>query len=139
INLFDGTASLVKGSLRDLIREQLPGQDKTHDTDDNLGTEDPDDTEKPGDSGDDNAPPQPPPRPQRHSRVAMRVDHLKIGQTNNLQPYLFKPLAEQDPGAELDIIITVRSSAGIPADVLNNRIVEGLDQLHITVKWEPEG
>jgi len=31
----------------------------------------------------------------------------------------------------------VASDAGIPTDVLDRQIVEGLDQLGITVTWEP--
>lgn len=45
-------------------------------------------------------------------------------------------LQEQDAGAEVTIVIDVSSQAGIPTDVLEQRIVEAFDQLGITVRWE---
>jgi ribosomal protein L21E len=66
----------------------------------------------------------------------LNVQDLAVGKTNNLQPYLFRFLQEVDVGAEVNITIDVSSSAGIPEDILENRIVEGLDQLGIVVRWE---
>ena len=59
-----------------------------------------------------------------------------MGKTNNLQPYLFRVLQDQDAGAELTVTIEVSSDAGIPESILNNRIVEGLEQLDISIGWE---
>ena len=38
--------------------------------------------------------------------------------------------------AELALTIEVRSGAGIEQEALNQRIVEGLEQLGIVVTWE---
>ena len=59
-----------------------------------------------------------------------------MGKTNNLQPYLFRVLQDQDAGAELSVTIEVSSDASIPEEILNGRIVEGLEQLDINVGWE---
>lgn len=84
------------------------------------------------------APPQAPPPPKRHHRVRLRIADLPIGKTTNLQPYLFKLLQEQDPAGTISVTIDVVSSAGIGEEALNQRIVEGLEQLNIGVSWEPE-
>ena len=76
------------------------------------------------------------PPPKRLARVRLNVRDLAIAKTNNLQPYLFKVLQEQDAGAEVDVTIQVSSSAGIPQDVLEQRIVEAFDQLGIALQWE---
>jgi hypothetical protein len=62
---------------------------------------------------------------------------MRVGKTNNLQPYLFKVLQEQDVEAELTMIIEVRSEVGLGQEALDARIVEGLEQLGISVSWEP--
>ena len=84
-------------------------------------------------------PPIIPPPPLRHSRLRLRVNSLEIGKTANLQPYLFKVLAQQDPAAAVDLMITVRSEAGISGETLDSRIVEGLEQLGIAVEWDAGG
>ena len=61
---------------------------------------------------------------------------VPIAKTSNLQPYLFRVLQEQDAGAELVVTIEVKSGAGIPEDVLEKRIVEGFEQLGVSVEWE---
>ena len=76
------------------------------------------------------------PPPKRLTRVRLDVDDLAVAKTNNLQPYLFKVLQEQDAGAELSVTIEVNSDAGISQDILNQRIVEAFDQLGIVVRWE---
>ena len=76
------------------------------------------------------------PSPKRFSRVRLNVSDLAVAKTNNLQPYLFKFIQEQDAGAEVSIRIEVSSDAGISQEVLEQRIVEGLDQLGISVTWE---
>jgi hypothetical protein len=86
-------------------------------------------------------PPVPPPvipKPRRHRRVRLQIPHLSVGQTMNLQAYLFTVLQEQDATATLSITIDAVSDAGIDADVLDRRIVEGLEQLHIDVTWQAE-
>ena len=138
--LFDGSASLVTGDLLELIREHLrpvPAKDTP-----------PEETplgishgvpgkgvikDKPTDPVQE---PLPIPAPKRLGRVRLNVQDLAVGKTNNLQPYLFRFLQEVDAAAEVNITIDVSSSAGIPEDILENRIVEGLDQLGIVVRWE---
>jgi len=133
--LFDGSASLVKGDLLELIREELGqpvqdgreekpngAQEKTHGEGGGTAISD-----KPGTI----------PAPvERLTRVRLRLQDLQIGKTGNLQPYLFKVLQELDAGVEVTIVIDVSSQAGIPTDVLEQRIVEAFDQLGITVRWE---
>ena len=62
--------------------------------------------------------------------------NVPITKTTNLQPYLFKVLQDEDAGVELDITINVTSDAGISDEVLEKRIVEGFDQLGVSVEWE---
>ena len=132
VNLFDGTAALVQGELRDLIREQVaPKPRPGPEPDPGPGTIDPPPIVPP--------PPIIPPPPLRHSRLRLRVNSLEIGKTANLQPYLFKVLAQQDPAAAVDLMITVRSEAGISGETLDSRIVEGLEQLGIAVEWDAGG
>ena len=45
-------------------------------------------------------------------------------------------LQEQDPAARLAISIDLTSGVGISEEVLTARIVEGFDQLGITITWE---
>ena len=74
--------------------------------------------------------------PKRLTRVRLRFEDLPIPKTSNLQPYLFRVLQEQDAGAALEVAIEVKSGAGIPADVLEQHIVEGFEQLGVPVEWE---
>ena len=127
--LFDGSASLVEGELLQLIREQVhPGTTTLPDDEPEV---------KPKDTDSGTVPEKPViPPPKRLARVRLKVQDLAIAKTNNLQPYLFKVLQEQDAGAEVDVTIQVSSSAGIPQDVLEQRIVEAFDQLGIALQWE---
>ena len=129
--LFDGSMSLVKGDLLELVREELdpepPKPDKP-DPDPN-----PDKTIDPPIS-----PPIIPPPPKRLGHVKLRVQGLDVAKTSNLQPYLFRVLQEQDAGAKVSVTIEVSSAAGISEDALNQRIVEGFNQLGITVEWVEE-
>ena len=68
--------------------------------------------------------------------MRLRLEDLPIAKTSNLQPYLFRVLQEQDAGTELEVTIVVKSGAGIPEDVLEQRIVEGFEQLGVSVEWE---
>lgn len=45
-------------------------------------------------------------------------------------------LQEQDPAAEVTVTIEVQSGAGISEEAIEKRIVEGFDQLGITLRWE---
>ena len=128
--LFDGSASLVKGDMLQLIRDEL-----------RVETE-PDPSEEPEQAPLDEDPgkiretPRVIPSPKRLKRVKVDFGALAVAKTNNLQPYLFKVLQEQDAGAELSVSIEVSSEAGISQDILDQRIVEAFDQLGISVRWE---
>ena len=138
--LFDGSASLVMGDLQESIREKLRPSpaEETPQAEDQLGP--PHGIPSTGVIKDKpTGPVQEPfpiPAPKRLGRVRLSVRDLAVGKTNNLQPYLFRFLQEVDAAAEINVTIEVSSSAGIPEEVLENRIVEGLDQLGITVRWE---
>ena len=134
--LFDGSASLVKGDMRDLIREELRTEEsKTEDS--TAGTEDP--VAEPDPKRDEpHEDPGIPPPERRFRRVRLSVPNLAVAKTSNLQPYLFKALQEADAGAEIRLTILVTSKAGIGEDVLERRIVEGFEQLGITVSWEAD-
>ena len=128
--LFDGSAALVRGALRDLIRSELHPE---------VQQPEPKKAEDDGDQDDTvGAVPSPPPAPKRLSRVTIEVPSLEIAKTSNLQPYLFKVLQDADAGASLRISIEVHSSAGIPEEALDARIVKGFDQLGIHVQWTSE-
>ena len=132
--LFDGSASLVKGAYWELIREQLrpAGVEPTP-----IIEPKPDDDPEP-------TPPPPGPKPpiitppKRHGRVRLRVSNLPVSKTFNLQSYLFKPLQGQDPLATISISIDVKSDAGIGEEVLEKSIAEAFDQLGFTLEWEAE-
>ena len=130
--LFDGSASLVKGDRRDLIRGELHPD---------LEPDEPGDSPVPTPSGqgseDGDQPPLPIPKPARRlTKVRLSVRDLAVAKTNNLQPYLFKVLQDQDAGAEVHVTIQVTSETGISEDVLDRRIVEAFEQLGVTVVWE---
>lgn len=133
-SLFDGSASLVKGDLRDLIRMELGGPPVQAPPEPPQA---PGSDEKPRVPGAPPAPPIPAPA-ARHTRIRLKLDHLSIAKTSNLQLYLFKVLQEQDAAATLSLIIDATSDAGISEEVLNRRIVEGLEQLGIRVEWEAD-
>ena len=138
--LFDGSASLVKGDLLQLIREELRPEAESFG---DYGKPDESDPPKfeigkgrieetPG------PPPLIPPPPKRLARVKLSVRDLAVAKTSNLQPYLFRVLQEQDAGAEVSVTIEVASDAGISQEALDERIVEGFGQLGIVVAWEEE-
>ena len=136
-NLFDGSASLVKGDLLDLIREELSSQDRP-----TSGNEQDGDSEQPQtETGTEQSEEQGTliPRPaKRLAQVRLSVRDLSVAKTSNLQPYLFRVLQEQDAGAEVSVTIEVSSDAGISEEALNQRIVEGFSQLGIAVEWQEE-
>ena len=131
--LFDGSASLVAGDLLVLIREELGGAAETSPPGSDESKPVPGGTEE---GVREKRPPPDIPSPKRFNRVRLSVSDLAVAKTNNLQPYLFKFIQEQDAGAEINVSIEVSSSAGISQETLEWRIVEGLDQLGITVTWE---
>ena len=136
-NLFDGSASLVKGDLLDLIREELSPEDRpTDENEQDSGPEQPQTETGKEQSGEQGTLI---PRPaKRHARVRLSVRDLSVAKTSNLQPYLFRVLQEQDAGAEVSVTIEVSSDAGISEEALNQRIVEGFSQLGIPVEWQEE-
>ena len=130
--LFDGSAFLVKDAMRDLIREELrPGQ-----TPEAPGDSPPSAQPEQGDEGGDAPPAKPIPPPARRLRkVTLNVPNLPVAKTNNLQPYLFKVLQQQDAGARVRLAIEVTSETGIAEDALKDHIVEAFDLLGIEVTW----
>ena len=138
VTLFDGSAYLVTGDFRDLVREQLRPTSEPEKPIYQRAQSEP--TRELRD-----APSEPtqgemsiPAPAKRFVRVRLSVQDLALAKTNNLQPYLFRFLQEQDAAAEVNVTIDVSSKAGIPQDILEQRIVEGLDQLGIEVKWNGE-
>ncbi|MPZ22055.1 MAG: DUF499 domain-containing protein [Dehalococcoidia bacterium] len=130
--LFDGSVSLVRGELRDLIRQDLTvARDReapSEVVESDAAAEAPAEHVSVETAG--------PEVPKRHARVRIRVSGLPVAKSQNLQPYLFKVLQEVDPGTTVDLAIDVSCEAGMPEEVLEKRIVEGLDQLNIAVEWE---
>ena len=134
--LFDGSASLVKGDMLQLIREELYPEEPESGEDETKGESERPQTEehrKTVGKISDQVIPAP---SKRLKRVRLDVDALTVAKTNNLQPYLFKVLQEQDAGAELSMTIEVASDAGISENALDQRIVEAFDQLGIPIRWE---
>ena len=131
--LFDGSASMIKGDLLELVREeQHPRSAEDGEQDDGLEQPPPEtSTEQTGEQG------RLIPRPtKRLTRIKLSVRDLSVAKTSNLQPYLFRVLQEQDAGAEVSVTIEVSSDAGISEEALNQRIVEGFSQLGIAVEWQ---
>ena len=137
VALFDGSASLVKGEMLELIRDELRSYDEDAPLADDPIPAQQVWEQKPGEDSSTPAEPIPPP-PRRLSRVRLSINDFSVAKTNNLQPYLFKVLQEQDAGAEIQLTIQVSSEAGNGQDVLEERIVEGFDQLGIAVEWAEE-
>ena len=133
--LFDGSASLVKGDMLQLIREELRPEEPEPGDEQIEAKVRPLEIEEHIDPGSKSSKRSIPAPPKRLTRVRLDVDDLAVAKTNNLQPYLFKVLQEQDAGAEVSVTIEVSSDAGIPEDILDKRIVEAFDQLGIDVRW----
>jgi hypothetical protein len=136
--LFDGASFLVRGEMREMIRQELrPDESAEPDTSAQqpeqtptgaAGTAPtPGEAQKPG-SGLTVA--------RRYARVRLTVSDLPVVKSQNLQPYLWKALQEADPGSRLTLSVDVSSEAGIPEDILERRIREGFEQLGINVEWE---
>jgi hypothetical protein len=131
--LFDGSASLVKGELLQLIRKDLAPDQEPEPT----PSAGPDHVEEGGQKpeGEPKSDAIPPPS-RRLTRLRIRLEDLPVTKTGNLQPYLFKVLQDHDAGVELVIEIDVSSQAGVPEEALDRRIIEGLEQLGIHASWE---
>ena len=141
VSLFDGSASLVKGDLLQLIREELrPESEKGPPDGDGLSLDsgqpemDQDDgeQEQPGERGE----PAIPAPSRRVKKIRLHVSDLAVAKTNNLQPYLFRVLQQQDAGAEVQLTVLVSSEPGIREDVLNGQILEAFEQLGISIGWD---
>ena len=135
--LFDGYASLVKGDLLYLIREELRPEDSTTDDSEQERDSEQSQTDTSTEQSEEQGTLIPRPA-KRLARVRLSVKGLAVAKTSNLQPYLFRVLQEQDAGAEVSVTIEVSSDAGISEEALNQRIVEGFSQLGIAVEWEEE-
>lgn len=131
--LFDGSASLVKGDMRDLIREELRTDEPP--IEENAARSDSESVESDPKTYELHEDPKSPLPPRRFRRVQLSVNNLAVAKTGNLQPYLFRALQDEDAGAEIQLTIQVSSEAGIGEDVLERRIIEGFDQLGISVEW----
>jgi hypothetical protein len=117
--LFHGSARLVKVAYLDLVRKQLNLDPRSDPAPDPGRTPDP--------------VPDPDPLVKRYANVTIQLQNLKIGKPTNRQLHLFKVIAEQDAAVERQLTIHVRSNVGISQKILDNRIVEGLEQLGISV------
>ena len=74
-----------------------------------------------------------PPPARRLKRVRLNVSNLAVAKANNLQPYLFRVLQQQDAVAEVQLTVLVSSEPGIPEEVIERQIVEAFDQLGMSV------
>ena len=141
VSLFDGSASLVKGEFLELIREGFRPKSEAAPPDvGKLSSGSKESQPEPqksqqGRDGEQGRPVIPPPA-RRLKQVRLSVADLAVAKANNLQPYLFRVLQQHDAAAEVQLSILVNSEPGIPADVLESRIVEAFDQLGISVSWE---
>ena len=141
-SLFDGSASLVKGELLQLIREDL--QPEPEKASPNEDVEPPTRSEEPQPEGDGGKQAEDgkqaelaiPPPARRLKQVRLNVRDLAVAKANNLQPYLFRVLQQQDAVAEVQLSILVSSEPGIPEDILDSQIVEAFEQLGISVTWD---
>jgi hypothetical protein len=126
--LLDGSASLVRGELRELIRKQLGGEVMTP----------PPPPPPPGNGGPKGTPGQPEPA-KRYKYVRLSIKDLSVTKAHNLQPYVFKLLQEVDVGTSVSLAIDVDCPAGVPEEVLKQKIEQSLEMLQIKVDWEPAG
>ena len=141
-SLFDGSASLVKGELLELIREDLRPASEEAPPEDDGPPSDSDEPQPRPEEGQQQGGKQGelgiPPPARRLKKVRLSISDLAVAKTNNLQPYLFKVLQQQDAVAEVQLSILVSSEPGIPEDILDSQIVEAFEQLGISVSWDEE-
>jgi hypothetical protein len=133
VDLFDGSAYLLKGELLALVREQMSptgaGQPKAE-------TEAGEEVRSGSQPRATPIPPQPPAPPRRHSRVRLRLSSIEVTKTSHLQPYLWKVIQGFDVTSRLSIVVDVECPAGLGEETLERQLVEGLGQLGIEVSWE---
>lgn len=136
--LFDGASFLVRGELREMIRQELrPDESAEPDTSAQQPEQTPTGTAGTAPTpGEAQKPGSGPTVARRYARVRLTVSDLPVVKSQNLQPYLWKALQEADPGSRLTLSVDVSSEAGIPEDILERRIREGFEQLGISVEWE---
>ena len=95
-SLFDGSASLVKGELLQLIREDLQPEPEKASSDEGdeppTGSEEPQPERDGGKKAEDGeqAELEIPPPARRLKQVRLNVRDIAVAKTNNLQPYLFR-------------------------------------------------
>jgi hypothetical protein len=141
-DVFDGATFVVRGELRDLIREELRPAEAAA-----TGVTAPS-GEPPG--GEPASTPSVPaatavtvgsaPAPhieKRYARVRLRFPELPITKTTNLQPYLWKVLQNVDASSKLSLTADIACPAGLSEDTLAKQIVEAFEMLGIAVEWEP--
>ena len=137
---FDGASFLVRGDLRDMIRQELgPAESASAEPDTSVQPPEQTPTGAAGTAPTPAQAPKPGSGPtvaRRYARVRLTVSDLPVVKSQNLQPYLWKALQEADPGSRLTLSVDVSSEAGIPEDILERRIREGVEQLGINVDWE---
>ena len=115
VTLFDGSASLVTGDFRDLVREQLcPPPDKEVTPDRHRGD---------------------PPMMRRRNGLGHLTKGIRYRFPLAGWPGCASTLQEHDAGARVNVTIQVESDAGIPRDALGAHR-GGLDQLGIQLNLE---
>lgn len=131
VNPFDGATFLVRGAMRDILREQLGKKPEI------SSRPGPEPAPEPGSPP--VAPPEPPPigPTHRYSRVRMRVTNLPITKSMQLQPYLWKFIQDVDATSTLGLTIDVECPAGLGEDVLRDKIQQSFEMLGLSVDWEP--
>lgn len=135
--LFDGATFLVRGDLRDLIRQELGTTEAPTEPPAAEPTSDPDVSGPDAPPGEAPVTEIRPTVPKRYVRVRLTIPELPVVKSQNLQPYLWRVLQEADPGTRLSLSVEVDSEAGIPEEILERRIREGFEQLGIELEWEP--
>lgn len=135
-DLFDGAPYLVRGAYLSLLKEELGTAESAPAT---ISDEAPSSAsaEELADYGAQQDRPIRDPAPaKRYTKVRLTLPDLPVTKSTNLQPYLWKVLQDIDAGTKLTITANIDCPAGIPEDVLTDRIVEAFDQLGIEVEWE---
>lgn len=134
VSPFDGATFLVRGTMRDILREQL-GQKTSSEP---VRYPEPGAT-PPTSSGDTGGGVVQPgiTVSKRHSRIRLRVSDLPITKSMQLQPYLWKFIQEVDATSKVGLTIDVDCPAGIGEDVLRDKIQQSFEMLGLSLDWEP--
>ena len=128
-NPFDGATFLVRGAMRELVREQL-GQKASV-----PPTPGPEPEPKPGPRAGGTTPPVIEVS-KRHSRVRLQVSDLPVTKSVQLQPYLWKFIQEVDATSTLELTVDVSCPAGLGEDVLRDKIQQSFEMLGLKVEWQ---